>query len=444
LTDKGTILVVIGVSAYIAGLLLSDYQLMFLGMTALVLVLMARIYPLPIIKQHRDVTKPDAIKKDTVRVRLRTTKSGGLPALAECHDTLPTYIEVVSGNASAVDTTTKLNLLEYDIYMGVRGTHKVGGSTIKVFDPMMLYSENHKSDDEIPINVYPVCKPYRWSSSRSQRFLYYPGSYQTKKIGDGLSFYSIRDYIPGDPMKNVNWKVFSRRRKVMVNQFEKEMLCHTVIMLDARAATDSGDPVNSSLDQLIEVLLSTVHSLVSARNQVAVIIYGSGVTVIPPGTGDAQLTRIIKILGSVNPSGETTFGEAINRARIFIQERTTVMLFTSLRFDPTIILEMRAMRLAGHPIHVIRNSLVDFENRFIESDLASIEAAMSNRSRLPSKNVRDIHKSIKDHNSKYWILKLFEMSTTRTLRDNGVYVVSLRPEDDFRKVRETFAAMGVN
>ena len=62
----------------------------------------------------------------------------------------------------------------------------------------------------------------------------YQGAMPIRRIGTSGEFYGIREYSPGDDFKNINWRVFGRTRKLMINQFEREDISDIMLVLDAR------------------------------------------------------------------------------------------------------------------------------------------------------------------------------------------------------------------
>ncbi|MBP66162.1 MAG: DUF58 domain-containing protein, partial [Euryarchaeota archaeon] len=51
--------------------------------------------------------------------------------------------------------------------------------------------------------------------------------------GQGSEFYSLREYVPGDPFKNINWKAFARTGDLMVNEKCRDAVTDLYLLLDS-------------------------------------------------------------------------------------------------------------------------------------------------------------------------------------------------------------------
>ena len=72
------------------------------------------------------------------------------------------------------------------------------------------------------------------------------GEHQARTPGQGIEFAGIRDYVVGDRLRDVNWAVSSRRRRLHVNQRAADRAADLVVMLDA--FSEVGPPGDSTLD----------------------------------------------------------------------------------------------------------------------------------------------------------------------------------------------------
>src|SRR5262249_13743872 len=66
------------------------------------------------------------------------------------------------------------------------------------------------------------------------------GDHISPTAGEGIEFAGIRDYVPGDRLRDVNWRVSSRRRQLHVNQRAAQRAADLIVMIDA--FSDVGPP----------------------------------------------------------------------------------------------------------------------------------------------------------------------------------------------------------
>ena len=62
----------------------------------------------------------------------------------------------------------------------------------------------------------------------------FTGAVNIRQPGEGSNFYNLREYVPGDPMRKVNWKAFARSGKMMVNDFERDAVSDIILIIDSR------------------------------------------------------------------------------------------------------------------------------------------------------------------------------------------------------------------
>ncbi len=112
------------------------------------------------------------------------------------------------------------------------------------------------------------------------------------KIGvPGTDFREIRDYVPGDPMKFVNWKATARRGKLMVNQYEVEGKKAVWIFLDANSYMAFGRSVRNYLECGIEIANALAYYFISRGHKVGLYVLGHGIC-LHPDVGRRQFKRI--------------------------------------------------------------------------------------------------------------------------------------------------------
>src|SRR5207248_11647935 len=81
--------------------------------------------------------------------------------------------------------------------------------------------------------VYPPLVTVRLQASvaRAQRRRE-QGLTPLRRLGEGRLFESLRDWVPGDDLRHIDWKATGRRGKVITRQFEAERRQHVLLVLD--------------------------------------------------------------------------------------------------------------------------------------------------------------------------------------------------------------------
>src|SRR6202012_829140 len=118
------------------------------------------------------------------------------------------------------------------------------------------------------------------------------GEHAARTFGDGIEFSGVREYVPGDRQRSINWPASTRRGRLQVNTFAAERSQDVVLLVDA--TTDVGEPGSSAVDLALRGAAAAARAYTDARDRVGVITYQwGGATWLPPGLGRRQVYRII-------------------------------------------------------------------------------------------------------------------------------------------------------
>ena len=91
------------------------------------------------------------------------------------------------------------------------------------------------------------------------------GQHRRRQRGFGSDFRELRDHVVGDPFRNISWKATARTGKLMVREFEDEVVANAYVLLDISSTMRGGVPPRTKLAHSIE-LITELASLM-ARNQ---------------------------------------------------------------------------------------------------------------------------------------------------------------------------------
>jgi uncharacterized protein (DUF58 family) len=121
------------------------------------------------------------------------------------------------------------------------------------------------------------------------------GEHRARVAGDGTEFMGVRDFVPGDRQRAINWPASTRRGRLQVNTFAAERSQDVVLLVDA--TSDVGEPGESALDLALRGAAGAARAYLAARDRVGVITYQWGGTHwLAPSLGRRQVYRIIDVL----------------------------------------------------------------------------------------------------------------------------------------------------
>jgi uncharacterized protein (DUF58 family) len=127
------------------------------------------------------------------------------------------------------------------------------------------------------------------------------GEHPARMAGEGTEFTGVRDYVPGDRQRAINWPATTRRGRLQVNTFAAERSQDVVLVVDA--TSDVGEPGSSALDLGLRGAAGAARAYLDARDRVGVITYQWGGAVwLAPSLGRRQVYKIIDAMLSADAS----------------------------------------------------------------------------------------------------------------------------------------------
>jgi uncharacterized protein (DUF58 family) len=150
------------------------------------------------------------------------------------------------------------------------------------------------------VTVYPRLGTALRSLTPPARRRREAGLRQVRRLGEGRVFESLREWVPDDDTRSVDWKATARRGKVMVRQYEDERRQQVLLLLDAgRMLTAEADGM-PRLESAIEAALDLAASAVDHDDDVGLLVFADRVErYLRPARGRRALRAIMEALAAV-------------------------------------------------------------------------------------------------------------------------------------------------
>lgn len=122
------------------------------------------------------------------------------------------------------------------------------------------------------------------------------GKYRTAFRGSGLIFSDLREYQPGDDIRNIHWKVTARTGTPHIKTFEEDRQLQIMLAVDISNSTNTGSPRTKHSRALEFSALITLLSA-NAQDSVGLCLFSDQIEdYIPPNNKRSQFQRIISSL----------------------------------------------------------------------------------------------------------------------------------------------------
>jgi len=186
------------------------------------------------------------------------------------------------------------------------------------------------------------------------------GQYRSAFRGTGLIFSDLREYEPGDDVKNIHWKATARSGKVYVKSYEEDRQLNIIVALDVSSSTNFGAK-RSKHRAALE--FAALVSLLAKANQDAIglcTFSGQVEEFLPPRRARSQLHRILKKL--LDPR-ELTPSTNVAKALKYLKEnqkRSSVIFVVSDFISPPFQQELTTLTLKHDVIMVMLQDQLDY------------------------------------------------------------------------------------
>src|SRR5436305_1467227 len=222
---------------------------------------------------------------------------------------------------------------EYGITPRERGDHRFGPLHLRVRTPLGLLLRTIASPMPALIRVYPDVRQIRqYEMLARQNRTSQVGLRRVRQIGAGTEFERLRDYVPNDELRRVDWKATARRGALMTREYDVERTQTVVLALDLGRTMASRLEVMTKADYAVNacVLLSYVAAL--ADDHVGLFAFAEQpLRFLRPGKGRPQVFQLLEALYPLQAvPREANYRIGFTHLAAQLRKRALVILFTDL------------------------------------------------------------------------------------------------------------------
>ena len=159
---------------------------------------------------------------------------------------------------------------------------------------------------------------------------------RTAKVrGGGSEFESLREYVPGDEYKKIDWSATARRGKLISRQYEAERSQNIVLLLDTGRNMLQAVQKMAKLDYVVNTALMLAYVAAAGDDKVGLMAFDAEVRVyLPPAKSKAQVYGILESLYNLDARMvETDYKAAFQNLATRWRRRSLIVLFSDL-VDP--------------------------------------------------------------------------------------------------------------
>lgn len=255
----------------------------------------------------------------------------------------------------------------------------------------------------------------------------FAGEYHSAYKGRGVIFSEVREYVPGDDVRDIDWNVTARQNKPFVKVYEEERELTVMLLVDVSGSRSFGAVGEAKMEKMAEIAATLAFSSIQNNDKVGMIMFSDKIEkFIPPKKGRKHILLLIREIINYQPENE---GTDIDRALRFltnaIKKRTAAFLISDLidthDYTQSLMIASRKHDLVTLQVYDKRDCEMPDVGLVKMRDLETGETAWIDTS---SKSVRKTY-------AKAWYDRQQWISSVMT--KSGVDMTSIATDEDFVK-----------
>jgi uncharacterized protein (DUF58 family) len=241
-----------------------------------------------------ELERERAIESDELPARLRVESPVGVeqldvllrlpPELELIEQDNPFALRLAPGEERVVDLN--LRCMRW-------GSYLVGEIAVRAHDRFRLRRYELQVDLRTPLKVYPRPEAIR-ELLRPWDTQVFAGNLVAREKGEGIEFADIRQFLPGDRIRRINWRASARRGELWVNELHAERNSDVILFLDS--FTEARREDESTLDRTVRAAAALVGQYLQHKDRVGLVSFGGVLNWLLPASGLVQLYRIVDSL----------------------------------------------------------------------------------------------------------------------------------------------------
>ena len=257
---------------------------------------------------------------------------------------------------------------------------------------------------------------------------FFGGDYHSNFKGRGMTFSEVREYVPGDDVRSIDWNVTARTGKPHLKIFEEERELSVLILIDVSSSGVFGSKKNLKIDLGVEIAAMLSFSAIKNNDKVGLALFSDKIEkYIPPKKGKKHVLRLITDIVNhdfENSNKRTSIKTAIDFANK-ISKRKSVIFLISDFIDDNFWNELKFLNFKND---VIGLQIYDsYERNFPNLGIINIHDSETGENTW----IDTTRKKIRDKFQKNSIEKLNSFS--KKCKNIGFDLIQISTDDDYIK-----------
>ncbi len=213
-----------------------------------------------------------------------------------------------------------------------RGEYNFGSLNVYVSSRLGFVSKRFNFQKDANLPSYPSfihLRKYELMAIQSEFLL--GGIKKIRKLGHTMEFEQIKEYVPGDDIRTINWKATSKTNRLMVNQFQDEKSQRIFMLIDTGRTMKMPFKGLSLLDYSINATMALSHIILKKGDRAGMMTFSKKTeNKIAAENKSGQLRKISEALYNIKTDFfESDFNRLYQDIKYSLNQRSLILLFTN-------------------------------------------------------------------------------------------------------------------
>ncbi|MDZ7331478.1 MAG: DUF58 domain-containing protein [candidate division KSB1 bacterium] len=180
------------------------------------------------------------------------------------------------------------------------------------------------------------------------------GLHRSPYHGFSVEFSEYRQYMPGDEIRHIDWKVYGKTNRFYIKQFEEETNLKCYLLLDTSGSMGYSSQQISKLDYAASLAAALAYLMIEQRDAVGLIKFDQKISkYLPPRSIKSYLLQILKELANIRCSETTDVASTFHEMAERIHRRGLIIVLSDLYDEPeSVISGLKHFRHKKHEVIV--------------------------------------------------------------------------------------------
>ncbi len=191
------------------------------------------------------------------------------------------------------------------------------------------------------------------------------GSHRSPYFGQSVEFVQHRQYVAGDDVRHVDWKVWARQDRLVIKQYEEDTNLRCALLVDSSASMNYGRGAMNKFEYACTLAACIAYLVLRQQDAVGSVMFDNRIrSRVPYRTARNHLNAVLQSLEETKPNDKTNLDAVFKEiVEIFPKRGLMVLISDLLGAEESTLRGIDTLRRAGHDVmvlHVLDDDELDF------------------------------------------------------------------------------------